>query len=41
MKDDMELSVKEFMNSIAESYKVNYSNFLINKLSTFMMGTMD
>ena len=33
-KDDMELSVKEFMNSIAESYKINYSNFLINKLST-------
>jgi hypothetical protein len=33
-KDDRELSVKEFVNSIEESYKVNYSNFLINKLST-------
>jgi len=32
-KDDRKLSV-EFMNSIEESYKVNYSNFLINKLST-------
>ena len=34
MKGDRELSVKEFMNSIEESSKVNYSNFLINKLST-------
>ena len=34
MKDDRELSVKEFLNSVEESYKVNYSNFLINKLST-------
>ena len=33
-KDDRELSVKEFMNSIEECYKINYSNFLINKLST-------
>jgi len=33
-KDDRELSVKEFMNSIKECYKINYSNFLINKLST-------
>ena len=41
MKDDRELSVKDFMNSIEESYKVNYSNFLINKLPTFMMDTVD
>ena len=34
MKGDSELSVKEFMNSIEECSKVNYSNFLINKLST-------
>ena len=34
MKGDRELSVKEFMNSIEESSKVNYSNFLINELST-------
>ena len=33
-KDDRELNVKEFMNSIKECYKINYSNFLINKLST-------
>jgi len=33
-KDDRELSVKEFMNSIDECYKINYFNFLINKLST-------
>ena len=34
MKGDRELSVKEFINSVEESSKVNYSNFLINKLST-------
>ena len=33
-KDDRELNVKEFMNSIKECYKINYSNFLINMLST-------
>ena len=33
MKGDRELSVKEFINSVEESSKVNYSNFLINKLS--------
>ena len=35
IKDDKELSVKEFRNSIEENYKVDdYANFLINKLWT-------
>ena len=34
IKNDGELSAKEFLNSIEENYKVDYANFLINKSCT-------
>ena len=34
MKNDEQLSAKEFLNSIVENYKVDYANFLINKSCT-------
>jgi hypothetical protein len=34
-KDDRELSVKEFLNTIVESYKVNYSNFIVLSTSRY------
>ena len=34
IKNDGELSAKEFLNSIEENYEVDYANFLINKSCT-------
>ena len=34
IKNDGELSAKEFLNSIEENYNVDYANFLINKSCT-------
>ena len=34
IKNDGELSAKEFLNSIEENYEVDYANFIINKTCT-------